>query len=1138
MKDSNSYNKCLVHTLLLLLAFMLVSNVFMGIAQNTKASRTTYQHITGKITNNGLYQQQITLYTSAGNFDFNHWPETGGSQSISFSIPDAAATTSWLQTMYAKAKDGSTAVPTAYHPRVNDEINLEFSEIGLTTAYLKVYATNTANTPVTFSVERMAKQLATFTVKGSSQNEYVGKLTEDEFFGNAPINAYFRVKWGDNIVYDSAESPSRSSSGITWGAGVGGPNSFMPSLYVVVGTVQPTLTGKVTPSSGDSDTQFNFSVVYKNTAGYKVQGMVVNIDGQDYTMINVGGSEKTGVTFTYNTALATGTHQYHFSARWEASMQRAESAESSLVVSEAPPKPEPKFELSPPEQYGECRPNRTTTYRLTVTNTGDGEGTVTLSAATQNNTWIARMLNNDGTTVSNVLLKPGDSKTFVVNITVSANATKDQIDKTTITARVGSNIHSTAYITTIVPDTPNLSLIVTDINEKTIKQGAEELYSIRVTNEYDQNNNVTIFTSSLWNTSVLDTDGATPLPSLNLSAGESMDFYVKVTVPDLDAANESTYGGASVITNITALSNTLNKRISVDVMSTIETVSDLNITIPNSTLAEQTGKLGKELTYALQIINNGNAPAVLDGVTASCTGNWSGKIKLAKDSAGTPLNDTNKINGIDTGTVPVGGESSIIVKLTMPTNVPDTAKDGDSDILLVWGKSSIDGRESNATLIARIETPGIEISPKIQVGFGEAGETVPYYINIYNHQKDGEEFDFRYGSSKNSQATFFDINDIELDTFGTVQKMLFQGGEKKMVVIKITLSNDSAAGSIDNVTITVTSRNSGKSDQSAISTIVLPSVGIGMSLVNKTAQGSSTIYFLNITNLGNAPDTINIQCDTTLKWNSKMFFGNDSALSDTNGDGVVDVGELLSKELCTIKLSIEKPSAIDAGLINRIIVTANSSWNTDKYRAAYPTLNTSREDLNTVIDATISSILKESGQAKLTLNDVTLTDISVDTNEIYVFSESGMIIKSLMNGTTVKINATIRNIGTANLNKSEGVKVEFYIRGANQEEVEIGNATIYQLPSNSSKSVGIEYFLNFTDVRTLNLSVRTQESIMDVNLSNNLAEIQIYIKYIDTAESATSTTLDYLPIAVVAGLSGIGVTGAISAIFFRRRELL
>lgn len=90
-------------------------------------------------------------------------------------------------------------------------------------------------------------------------------------------------------------------------------NGYAVTFYRLSGVV--LANGTVTPATGNASTNFAYSCLYRNTNNIAPTTAMVYIDNVPYTLTDPTGGAgpyTNGVTFTYNTTLTTGTHEYYY----------------------------------------------------------------------------------------------------------------------------------------------------------------------------------------------------------------------------------------------------------------------------------------------------------------------------------------------------------------------------------------------------------------------------------------------------------------------------------------------------------------------------------------------------------------------------------------------------------------------------------------------------------------------------------------------------------------------------------------------------------------------------------------------------------------------------------------------------------
>lgn len=105
---------------------------------------------------------------------------------------------------------------------------------------------------------------------------------------------------------------------------------------------KPKLTnGKMTPSSGETDTEFTFSVHYLDEDGDETEYVKLLIDNKEQNMILVSGDKSNG-TWEVTLKLTEGSHDYYFTAN--DGTDSAISGDGITPTSSADPKSTPKIE--------------------------------------------------------------------------------------------------------------------------------------------------------------------------------------------------------------------------------------------------------------------------------------------------------------------------------------------------------------------------------------------------------------------------------------------------------------------------------------------------------------------------------------------------------------------------------------------------------------------------------------------------------------------------------------------------------------------------------------------------------------------------------------------------------------------------
>lgn len=117
------------------------------------------------------------------------------------------------------------------------------------------------------------------------------------------ISAPFFQKGDLLMVQVKAFDGTEYSETVSSGTGLGQPEG------ILIGNSAPVLTdAKVTPETGDENTEFRFTVTYTDADGDMPKDVVVVIDDINYPMTKVAGVAKTGIIYEFKTTLPRGKH--------------------------------------------------------------------------------------------------------------------------------------------------------------------------------------------------------------------------------------------------------------------------------------------------------------------------------------------------------------------------------------------------------------------------------------------------------------------------------------------------------------------------------------------------------------------------------------------------------------------------------------------------------------------------------------------------------------------------------------------------------------------------------------------------------------------------------------------------------------
>ena len=150
------------------------------------------------------------------------------------------------------------------------------------------------------------------------------------------------------------------------------------------------------------------------------------------------------------------------------------------------------------------------------------------------------------------------------------------------------------------------------------------------------------------------------------------------------------------------------------------------------------------------------------------------------------------------------------------------------------------------------------------------------------------------------------------------------------ILVKITPPSDALYGDTDTTIVTGSlSHDPTVRDHATLTTTVerLVSVNIEPPSSDSTQPGETVRYYLWVRNEGNSTDCIDITA--TSSWDTKIFdcTGIDT-LTDTDGDGIQDVGTVIPGEAKSIFIDVTPPQDVLLGEVDTAVVYARSSIDT------------------------------------------------------------------------------------------------------------------------------------------------------------------------------------------------------------------
>ncbi|MGQ9701995.1 MAG: FG-GAP-like repeat-containing protein [bacterium] len=299
------------------------------------------------------------------------------------------------------------------------------------------------------------------------------------------------------------------------------------------------------------------------------------------------------------------------------------------------------------------------------------------------------------------------------------------------------------------------------------------------------------------------------------------------------------------------------------------------------------------------------------------------------DSTGAPLIDHNN-NGLVDLWVP----SLDSVRFRCLVYSPDTAQAGESDTLILIGRSSLNPSiTDSARVITIIEGVGAIIIFPDQTANGLPNNWVNFPLSCRNNQNFTDTIDLRYIDRLGFSYDFWDtLNNplIDHNNNGLVDLPgVSPAGAEVDFNVRVLVPPNTPSGIRDTICVYGYSGRDTLVRDSSVCVLVVGTVAQVMIEPDRSDSGScgDTIeYLLWVTNLGNAGDVI----DLTIvggDFNYRLCDLTGNLLIDTDNDGFVDVGLVSGfggRESLWVKVVVPQ---VVSGVVDTVLVRAYSSNN-------------------------------------------------------------------------------------------------------------------------------------------------------------------------------------------------------------------
>jgi uncharacterized membrane protein len=473
---------------------------------------------------------------------------------------------------------------------------------------------------------------------------------------------------------------------------------------------------------------------------------------------------------------------------------------------------------------------------------------------------------------------------------------------------------------------------------------------------------------------------------------QSKTAHINIAIPS-DATSDimvrtnitaTLYGeyGSSYQTSFTLFTK-INPKISVDIYAGQTTNSGKPNTTVNSTII---------------VVNNGTSSDVLN---VNISSNWTAKLFFL----GTLLNDTNNDNITDIGNLSYMSSAELKLSVDIP---PDVNYDTNDTITITVISSWNSTKRNNITITARASAFAEHIINASKYNdTNNPNTTVSYNITILNKGNAADSVKLYYTSSLGWDVRVLKDNvNLTKNTDGTVNVGVLTRNESGNITVEVAIPSNAAGDAKNVVDISINSTLVPTYTTNILLNTTANAIvdfDIGPNITQKAYPTKTFNCTVRVTNLGNVPDTIDINYTTSEGWQVSAYKIN-IQLSDSNNNGIIDTGVIGRGETVDITFRVVVPP--DAQSNKTIDIVGTSSKNSSVYKSAqifievdtsmkielsttntkvYGNINRSNEfaisilnqaDYSNIIDIQNSS-LKEGWNISYYLNETPL----IDTND-------------------------------------------------------------------------------------------------------------------------------------------------------------
>jgi uncharacterized repeat protein (TIGR01451 family) len=363
---------------------------------------------------------------------------------------------------------------------------------------------------------------------------------------------------------------------------------------------------------------------------------------------------------------------------------------------------------------------------------------------------------------------------------------------------------------------------------------------------------------------------------------------------------------------------------------------------------ELTTTIGQPVDHPFTVTNTGTDPDTINLVPEGTDPNYT--TEFINPATGNPLTDTNGDNIPDTGSLPPGQSTDLVLRVTPGPNAVD------NDTTIVRGTSVLNGGSQTIQKITIIQSEAFTITPDGDL-FTTIGTPARHDFEVTVTGGNPDTIDLTTtGTSSEYTVEIVDRGTgqplTDTDGDGVIDTGSLNPNEPRLLTLLVTPQPGATAP--DTTVIQGTDSNNTTQDVTKITRIANFSLTPDGEL--QTTIGQPVEHPFTVTNLGTEPDTINLVPEGTDPNYTTEFINpaTGNPLTDTNGDNIPDTGSLPPGQSTDLVLRVTPgPNAVnnDTTIVRGTSVVTGASLTVEKRTIIQPAAFTMTpdSDLFTVI---------------------------------------------------------------------------------------------------------------------------------------------------------------------------------------------